>query len=436
MYSLKTCDKPGATIFFAANKHPLTEVHKKMPSIFSLFDILAIIYLFRSVQLGLQIWREWKGISSEPFTAHKKQLANQASYFIAVPIGVLIHEFGHALAIWMFGGRVVEFQYRAFWGYVVPQGDFTPAQSWFIAIAGTLGSLLFGLAIWLIMRRARSKTLRYFGLRAFRFQVYFSLIYYPLFTVIVPIGDWRTIYDFSATPLLSGMTAVLHIGTLLLFWRGDRQGWFEAPSHETISEQEQFANIAAEALIAPQDAQIQIQYIDGLRRGGAKSKAQHQLQQFLKDNPQSAVAYLEMAALNSTGNRQVNKKAARYAQEALRLGLDNPQQRLVAHEILGRYQMETDQLDEAISNFSQAIEIRGQYSGSDRFEQTFHLRMLRSQAYRRQQQYEQAYQDIQEAISIAQKTGNQTALGRAQEELETLETHTGRSFGASPLKIP
>ena len=101
------------------------------------------------------------------------------------------------------GGQVAEFHYRAFWGYVVPIGSFTAAQSWFIAIAGTLASLAFGLFVWWVFRRASSSTLRYFGLRAFRFQVYFSLIYYPLFTLLGFDGDWRTIYDFSATPLLS-----------------------------------------------------------------------------------------------------------------------------------------------------------------------------------------------------------------------------------------
>ncbi len=100
-----------------------------MSSIFSLFDILAIIYLFRSVQLGLKIWREWAQIKLEPFTAAKKQLADQSSYFIAVPIGVLAHELGHAAAVWAFGGQVAEFHYRGFWGYVVPVGSFTAAQS-------------------------------------------------------------------------------------------------------------------------------------------------------------------------------------------------------------------------------------------------------------------------------------------------------------------
>jgi tetratricopeptide (TPR) repeat protein len=407
-----------------------------MSSVFSLFDILAILYIFRSVQLGLQIWREWVGIRQEPFTAHKKQMANQASYFIAVPIGVLVHEVSHALAVWAAGGQVVEFHYRAFWGYVVPQGDFTSTQTWFIAIAGTLGSLIFGLAIWLIFRRAPSQTLRYFGLRAFRFQVYFSLIYYPLFTLIGFDGDWKTIYDFSATPLLSAGTAVLHLGTLFLFWRGDRSGWFEEPSHKTISEQEQFEQLAAAAALSPQDSQLQVQYIDALRRGGAKNKARQHLQQFLAQNPNSAVGHLELAALNSAGKQQIPKKAAQSAEESLSLGLSDPQQIVYAQEIVGRYYLDMGQIDQAISSLSQAIETLAGDKQNQKLDSLFQLHILRSQAYRRQERFEQAYQDIQEAISYAQNADNQAELNQAQQELETLEKHAGRAFGAAPLRIP
>lgn len=407
-----------------------------MPSVFSLFDILGLIYLFRSVQLGLQIWREWGSIRSEPFNAHKKQMANQASYFIAVPIGVLIHEFSHAVAVWLSGGQVAEFHYRAFWGYVVPQGNFTPAQTWFIAVAGTVGSLLFGVAIWLLLRHASSTTLRYFGLRAFRFQVYFSLIYYPVFTLLGFNGDWRTIYDFSATPILSAVTAVSHLGILFYFWRGDRSGWFEYPSYETMQEQEAFETLAAEVPLNPYNSELQVQYIDDLRRGGAQNKAKHQLKQFLAQNPDSAIGYLELAAVSSAGKAQISKKAAQNAELALKLGLANPQQNIYAHEIAGRYQLEIDQIDAALRHFTQAIEILAGQKERLALDQLIQLHILRSQAYRRHQNYELSYQDILEALSLAQKTGSEFRIRQAEQELETLESHTGRSYGASPMKIP
>jgi tetratricopeptide (TPR) repeat protein len=402
-----------------------------MSSIFSLFDILAVIYIFRSIQLGLKIWREWAQIRAEPFTRAKKQLADQASYFIAVPIGVLAHEIGHVLAVWAVGGQVAEFHYRAFWGYVVPVGSFTGAQNWFIAIAGTLASLIFGLSVWLFLRRAPSTTLCYFGLRAFRFQVYFSLIYYPLFTLLGFDGDWRTIYGFSTTPILSSATAVIHAGFLFLFWRGDKSGWFEEPSHESIAEQERFEQLALVAAASPHDTQLQIQYIDGLRRGGAEHKAQRQLEKFLAQNGDSATGYLELAALASAGKRQVPKKASEAAEKGLSLGLSDARQAAYAHELIGRYQLESGQVDAAINHFSEALSNQSE-DGSAQIK----LHILRSQALRRQQRYEQAYQDILEAISLAQRNGDNSSLVLAQQELETLENHAGHSFGASYMKTP
>ncbi len=403
-----------------------------MSALFGLFDILAIIYLFRSVQLGLKIWRDWAQIKIEPLTPSKKQLAEQSSYFIAVPIGVLAHEIGHVLAVWAAGGQIADggFQYRGFWGYVVPAGNFTAAQNWFIAIAGTLASLAFGLFVWLLFRRASSSTLRYFGLRAFRFQVYFSLIYYPIFTLLGFDGDWRTIYDFSATLILSLATAVLHVGTLFLFWRGDRMGWFEEPSHQTLTDQEQFEKIAAAAAASPHNTELQIQYIDGLRRGGASWKAQHELNRFLAENPDSGMGYLELAALYSAGRRQPLKKASQSAEKALSLGLVEPQQVAYANELVGRYKLETGQVEGAINNFSEAL---ANLTGDDQMRMQLYL--LRSQAYRRQRRYEEAYQDIQQIISYAQRTGDQASLEIARQELETLENHAGHSFGAAQLEI-
>ena len=293
-----------------------------MSTVYGLFDILALLYIFRSIQLSITIARDWSNIRAEPLTPQKKALAEQAAFFIAVPISVFIHEGAHALAVWAAGGQVVEFQYRVFWGYVVPQGSFTAPQMWFIAIAGTIGSLLFGLSLWLLTRNGKSSSIRYFGLRAFRFQVFFSLVYYPIFTLFGFDGDWKTIYDFGATPLLSTGTAVIHAGILVLFWRGDRLGWFEAPSQGSVAAQKAFDALEAQAKAAPQDAALQLSYIDALRRGGADRAATHRLKMVLQENPQMAMAHLEMAALQSAGQSQIPREAAESAAQALALGLE------------------------------------------------------------------------------------------------------------------
>ncbi len=396
-----------------------------MSSIFSLFNILAILYIFRTAQLSITLWREWPEFQSEPLTAHKKSLANQASFFIAVPIAVFVHEAAHALAVLLTGGEVLEFQYRVFWGYVVPGGTFSDAQMFFIAIAGTLGSLLVGLLFWLATRQAASSSLRYFGLRAVRFQIYFSLIYYPVFTLLGFNGDWRTIYDFSSTPILSGVTAAAHGIILFLFWRFDRQGWFEAPAFATEADQQRYEQLAEQAAANPENVALQLQVIDIERRGGATHTAQRKLDALLQAHPDSGVAHLESAALKSSGKSSVPKDAVAEAQQAIDLGLANPLQIAFAYELIGRSQVERGALDDAEESLSRALSATRE-SGSEAA--AVEPLVLRSQVFRRQGSSYAAYQDLQEALTIAQREGLESRVQEIEGELEVLAKHSGQSY--------
>lgn len=393
----------------------------------TLFNLLSLFYVFRSVQLTAVVWRERAELRQEPLTAHKKQLAEQASFFIAVPLGVFVHEFGHAVAVWLSGGRVESFAYRVFWGYVVPSGQFTPLQDWFISLAGTLGSLLFGLAAWLLLRRHAASSYRYFGLRALRFQTYFSLIYYPLFTLFGFIGDWRTIYDFGATPVWSGLTAVCHAGLLLLFWIGDRGGWFEMPAYATAEAQARFVALAAAAAQQPDDVARQLQLVDALRQGGALNRARTQLRQVLAAHPDSGVAHLEMAILASAGKTQIPTAAVDSARRALQLGLAEAHAAAVAHQLLGQYHLDVGRLAPAVDHFSQAIAFSRAAGAPPRQLAALHFR--RSLAYRQQQAYDPAYQDVQTARALAVESGDAPAIAAYDEAIGVIEGQAGRKMG-------
>lgn len=388
-----------------------------------LFNLFSLFYLFRSVQLTAVIWRERTTLKQPPLTPRKKHLAEQASFFIAVPIGVFFHEFGHALAVWGFGGQVVKFTYRAFWGSVLPDRLFPPVQDWFISLAGTIGSLLFGLGIWLILRGNRAPALRYFALRAFRFQTYFSLIYYPVFTLLGFEGDWRGIYDFSATPIASGVTAVVHVILLLLFWQGDRTGWFETPAHSSAKDAEQFDQLTRAAQAAPHDSQLQMTYIDALRRGGAGNLAKRRLSTFLQENPQSGLAHLQLALVQSGQKRQIPRTAVKNLQKSLKLGLPSPQSQTIAHHLLGRYSLDVGKNEDAIHHLSQAISFADPPQP-----ELYHGRSL---AYRRQQKYDLVYQDLIQALTLAQANHPQQAQ-RYRKDLESLSRQTGRKWEIPP----
>jgi hypothetical protein len=142
-----------------------------------LFTAISIFYAFRSLQIAYKVIGDWTNLRKPSLTPKNKQLAGQASFFLAVPVGVLIHEAAHAFFVLLFGGEVQQFGYRVFWGFVIPDRAFAAPENWLIALAGTLGSLLFGIIIWLVFRNNRSQTFQYFGLRAFHYQIVFSLIY-------------------------------------------------------------------------------------------------------------------------------------------------------------------------------------------------------------------------------------------------------------------
>jgi hypothetical protein len=231
-----------------------------------LFMALSAVYALRAIQIALIVKRNWASLKSNQLAAAYRSLAEQAAFFLAVPVGVLLHEGAHALATVAYGGQVVEFNYWAFWGSVVPAGTFTANQVWFIALAGTLGSLVFGAAAWLTLRNHPSPVFQYFGLRTFRFQIFFALVYYPIFTLMGFYGDWRIIYDFNLTPLASGLTAVLHAAGLALFWWADRGGFFEMASTESAVARDKLADLERRASDRPQDIEQHLQLIDGYRQ--------------------------------------------------------------------------------------------------------------------------------------------------------------------------
>ncbi|MCB8945273.1 MAG: hypothetical protein H6658_16120 [Ardenticatenaceae bacterium] len=396
-----------------------------------IFYLLSLWQAYQAVQLAGLLRREWGSLKQEPLTSRKLHLAEQAAFYLAVPPAVLVHEISHAIPIYVWGGRVVNCGYGFYWGYVQPDRFFPAGQEWFIALAGTLGSLAVGLLYWLWAMRQQNRTLQFFGLRAFRFQIYFSLLIYPIFTAVTFIGDWRTIYDFATTPLLSGATAVVHLGLLGWYFWADRSGRFEMVAHDSVAAQQQFAQLEAQAQMNPQDAKIQLQYIEALRRGRAANRAKRQLQQFLQRNTSSGEAYLLQALLALENKRTVTKTAVTHIQRALELGLPETQQQTVAHHLLGQYYLEREAYTEAAQAFSQVIALSQPADNPVRLAEAYRGRSV---AYRRQKQYDLAYQDVQQAISLAQSRGQEEQVKSLRNELQIIEQHAGRPLGTSPSK--
>jgi tetratricopeptide (TPR) repeat protein len=386
-----------------------------------LFTVLAVGNFVAGLRLGYGGWQGRRALLQEPLRREPKRWADRSAILLGVPLGVLLHELSHALATWLFGGSVVEFGYFFYWGYVLPAGEFSAAQDWFISLAGTLGSLVYGLLAWLALSSRPSSIMRYLGLRTLRFQLYFALIYYPLFTLFTFVGDWRVIYDFSSTPLLSSVTLVVHLALLGMFFWFDRQGNFEMPAFNSLDEQRRYEELRRESAFNPQDVTARLRLVEILRQGGATSQARAELRRVLKAHPNAATAHLLHALMLSEGKRQIPAGAIKEAETALALGLSDADQAAFARGLLAQYKLDVGRVDEAVRELDQAL---AAISGQDSPYQA-QLLYLRARAHRRKSQFALAQSDIAAAIRLAEAVNNSHAVAQYRQEAETIQRHAG-----------
>lgn len=392
----------------------------------SLFTLISLFYVYSAYQLLRTIYRDWANFIAEPLTLHKKSLVERGAFLIAVPPSVLLHELFHAIAVWLIGGRVVGGGFFFFWGYISHIGNYTPFERWAISFAGTVGSMVFGVLLWLALRRNRSSTLRYFGLRSLRMQIILSLIFYPIFTLVFPEGDWRTIYDFGATPVWSGLTAVFHALTLLLYWFAERQGRFEQVAFDSVKSEAQFKELNDSGVA---DQQAKLRQIQFLRHGGATNRAKQLLQTYLTEYPEDAAAHFEAGLLQLTQGDKIPHTAIPPLKQAVALNLQDARKKIVAYQIIGQYHQRGNELEEAINQYSMALETAVAQSNNSPAhpKQLAALYQLRSQAYQQANQLDLARQDAQNALEIAKQHQDQAAIEQYQHELSTIEQRINRS---------
>lgn len=186
-------------------------------------SIFLVLYGVLTVVTVVKLFRSWSATWDLRFTREDKALIDQAAFFVLMPVAVILHELGHATAIWLMGGTVLDYGYYGFAGWVsYDPRMFSDAQQIVIASAGTLVNIvLAGAALAVVflrnppMRAAFNELLIQF--------VYVSLlnalILYPLLDFTSGMnGDWRQMY-FGGVPALSALILVLHVGIVVgLFW--------------------------------------------------------------------------------------------------------------------------------------------------------------------------------------------------------------------------
>jgi hypothetical protein len=184
------------------------------------FNDITLLYLLGAGLAVYQLQRNWRAYISDKLTAQSRQVAAMVAFFLLVPVGVLLHEFGHMLAAWSTGSTVLGLHYFVYWGYVeyIPANN-SPLLDWYVALAGNFVSYILGIACWLAATYATGLrinfrvTLSQLGM----LELLQTLIAYPLISLAPSFyGDWDSIYSFRA-PVASGITLAVHIVSLVVY---------------------------------------------------------------------------------------------------------------------------------------------------------------------------------------------------------------------------
>jgi Zn-dependent protease len=187
------------------------------------FALISLFYLVIGVQVIYQLVRNFRQTFDRHFTQQDRQLVDKSAFFVLLPISVALHELGHAIAIWAFGGQVLDWGFYGFAGYVAfDPREFTAMQQTIVAAAGvTVNLILAAIAVALVFLRKPPMRAAYNELliQFVWISLLNALIVYPVLDFVTGLnGDWMQMYDFRV-PMVSGTILIIHVAVLaLLFW--------------------------------------------------------------------------------------------------------------------------------------------------------------------------------------------------------------------------
>jgi hypothetical protein len=180
------------------------------------FTIISLIYAVIGIRSVARLINSWERVWDRRFTVQDRQLVDEAAFFVLVPVSVALHELGHAVAIWSFGGEVTGWGYYGFAGWVsfIPFG-FSDVELTMIAWAGTLVNLvLCVLALGLVFLRPFRAAINELLIQFAIVSGANAFILYPLLDLASDLnGDWRQMYS-SGVPWLTALIVAVQVGVI------------------------------------------------------------------------------------------------------------------------------------------------------------------------------------------------------------------------------
>jgi signal peptidase I len=174
-----------------------------------MIDATPVLTLLWAIMVGvtaIQLLRGWRVFTQSCLTPELVTLAAAIGILVLAPVGVVVHELGHAAVARAFGARDIAINLSYIHGSVSYRGFLRPEQRWLIATAGpavNAGAGLLALVISTRLPLGFGAIARYFGLWA----LLSMLVFYPVGSFVEGSGDFTVIFS-PATPRLTAMAAV------------------------------------------------------------------------------------------------------------------------------------------------------------------------------------------------------------------------------------
>ena len=188
------------------------------------FMIISLVYVGIGVRTLYRVIAHWRELWDDDVTIADLRIARSAAFYLLVPPAVALHELGHAVVVWILGSEVIGWMFLGYMGFVVHPstgaiGDFA------IALAGNAVTLAIGagaLAFGVLRPRHPIRNLLFVELG--RQSLFLVLAFYPVLCITFD-GDFRTIYNFRATPIASAIVAALNASIIGIgyFWLWKRR---------------------------------------------------------------------------------------------------------------------------------------------------------------------------------------------------------------------
>lgn len=350
--------------------------------------VVAIIGALLAAYTVYDLTRHWTSFWDDDIRPQDRQRAYRSVFLVLVPLAVLLHEVGHAGAVWQLGGRVVEFNWSFLSGYVVPDRRFDALGEWWVSFSGNLVSILLAPLALLVLFAPVGLMTKFLAVTFARLEWYYSLIGYPLLSLGGVQGDWVAIYGIPPWPL-KVVIAVIHVGLIAAAVWLDRQPavrrW-EVQLDQRV--REQVTHYEAEIRERPDEARPRLELAELYLNRGEVQLAQQTVQDALAVEPDHPGA-LTAAGMLAQQVENYSQAADYYERALSRLHSANYVAEVASR--LGQVYTKMDRPDKAIVAYTQAID-----HGAGAAE-TFYWR---GRAYLRQHNQAAARADFQRAVTL------------------------------------